>query len=193
MEGIGPTLPDLPISSREHTKIVQYKSQGNEAYKNGDFALADTHYTTALRTLHNQFGELAGYAHPLLTSLHLNRAQARLKTGFYEGCIEDSSFVVDQSASIPSMPAADLIKGLTKRAGAREGLEKFSDALVDYRKLQQMNAQGAGAGISRCLKALNPPLPKESAPKQQQEMLFDPFSGAGEADESSSRYLVTPL
>jgi tetratricopeptide (TPR) repeat protein len=166
-----PGLPPLPVSHRQTTQIKEYKNLGNAAYKTGDFSTSETYYTTALQTLQNEFSDsLSFYSHNLVVSLYLNRAQVRLKTGDYKGCITDSSYVIQQALSDIDITSEEVKKALSKRSEASEGLEKYSEALADHRRLQQLGAEKASAGISRCLKALETPV------EMQQPIDFDPFA-----------------
>jgi tetratricopeptide (TPR) repeat protein len=167
-------LEPLPISNRQKTQIMAHKTLGNAAYKTGDFGEAETHYTTAIQTLRNEFSDnLAIYSHGMVISLYLNRAQTRLKTGDYRGCIDDATYIINQAVVDSSITQELIKKGLSKRAEAMEGLEKYVDALADHRRLQSMGWEYSGAGISRCLKALEAPIKRET------NVDFDPF-GAGD-------------
>lgn len=178
------------------------KAKGNEHFKLGRFAEAETAYTTSISRL--PAGHLA------LVALYNNRATARLKLGEWSGAVEDCSAVLDiiGAAYHPSkeepLPAgvqdcADVklaegcIKAYTKRAQAREMGEKYKEALEDWEKVVALSAdqaygaiQGSGAGalggVRRAKKMLNP----SSAPTQAGSMSQAASSGPTRSTPSTA-------
>lgn len=136
------------------------RQEGTAAFKRGDYALATTHYSTALSALPP--------AHPLAIILLTNRALAYLKTG------DPKSSVADAKSAIaligPSQGALEQIdlgdegrkemkpfwaKAMTRQAEALEQLERWSEAASVWKSCIEAGAGGAVsiAGRDRCEKA----------------------------------------
>lgn len=95
-------------------EAVEYKEQGNAAFKNGEWEPAIDAYTKAIK---------CGQKHKQLATFYKNRAAAYLKLEKYEQAIKDC----DKSLELePNEP-----KALYRRAQAAEQLGKFEDAYRD--------------------------------------------------------------
>nr|XP_019014133.1 uncharacterized protein I206_00215 [Kwoniella pini CBS 10737]OCF52914.1 hypothetical protein I206_00215 [Kwoniella pini CBS 10737] len=168
-----PTTPSMPISrspvpvkplpSRQLVsatphqieKSSSFKVKGNDHFKLGRFAEAESSYTTAITQLP------AG--HLFLIPLYNNRAAARLKLGDSAPAVEDCTLVIDligptyhpsKEAALPVEVTKDvklydgLVKAFSKRAQAWEMGEKWKKALEDWEKLLGMDLIPLGSGAS---------------------------------------------
>ncbi|WWC97469.1 hypothetical protein V866_004349 [Kwoniella sp. B9012] len=156
-------VPAKPLPSRtlvsatsgQLEKSASYKAKGNEHFKLGRFAEAESSYTTAISQLPE--------GHLFLVPLHNNRAAARLKLGDSSPAVEDCSLVIEligpsyhpsKEGPLPPDIAKEvklfdgLVKALSKRAQAWEMGEKWKNALEDWEKLIGMDLSILGAGAS---------------------------------------------
>ncbi|XP_007933021.1 sperm-associated antigen 1 [Orycteropus afer afer] len=120
------------------------KSQGNELFKNGQFAEAALKYSAAIAQL-----ELAGSeSADDLSILYSNRAACWLKGGNCSGCIQDCNRALELH------PFS--IKPLLRRAMAYETLEQYRKAYVDYKTVLQIDCgiQIANDSINRITRLL---------------------------------------
>ncbi|XP_057591168.1 sperm-associated antigen 1 isoform X1 [Hippopotamus amphibius kiboko] len=120
------------------------KSQGNELFKNGQFAEAALKYSAAIAQL-----EPAGSGSADdLSILYSNRAACYLKDGNCSGCIQDCNRALELH------PFS--IKPLLRRATAYETLEQYQKAYVDYKTVLQIDCgiQIANDSINRITKIL---------------------------------------
>ncbi|KAJ3163591.1 hypothetical protein HDU86_000174 [Geranomyces michiganensis] len=138
-----PPPPAVTATPAELATSTGHKDAGNAHFKNGQFGDADASYTLAIAALPSR--------HLQLAALYNNRAAARLKTGHYREAAEDCGVV-------QSMDPRD-VKSLLRRATAYEAMEKWADALEDYRKVMGIDpsVKTASDGLGRCQKALRPP------------------------------------
>ncbi|XP_036686649.1 sperm-associated antigen 1 [Balaenoptera musculus] len=120
------------------------KSQGNELFKNGQFAEAALRYSAAIAQL-----EPAGSGSADdLSILYSNRAACYLKDGNCSGCIQDCNRALELH------PFS--IKPLLRRAMAYETLEQYQKAYVDYKTVLQIDCgiQIANDSVNRITKIL---------------------------------------
>ena len=146
----------------------KHKARGNEHFKLGRFAEADSAYTAAVAALPD--------GHLFLVPIYNNRAATRLKMGDSTASLADCSAVIDligpsyhpaKEAPLPSDMSSEvklgdaLVKAIIKRAQAAEMGEKWSAALEDWERLVGMDAALLGGsalatrnlaseGIKRC-------------------------------------------
>lgn len=154
------------------------RHEGTSAFKRGDYALATTHYTTALSALPPK--------HPLTIIILTNRALSHLKIG------EPKSTIADTKSALtligPSQGMLETIdlgdegykdlrefwtKAMIRQAEALEQLERWSDAATLWKTCVEAGVGGtvSRAGRNRCEKAAVGPststqAPKTSAPKK---------------------------
>ena len=165
-----PTAPSAALAAANASK-----TKGNDHFKLGRFAEAETAYTASISRLPP--------GHLVLIALYNNRATARLKLGEWSGAVDDCSAALEiigqgyhPSKEDPLPPtgadtadvklAEGMVKAYTKRAQAREMGEKWKEALEDWEKVVALCADGAfqaghgskGAleGVRRARKMLNP-------------------------------------
>ncbi|XP_068093829.1 sperm-associated antigen 1 [Hyperolius riggenbachi] len=132
-----PSPASLPPAAR-------LKAQGNQLFKNGQFAEAALRYTEAIENLRNTGDEDAEE----LGVLYSNRAACHLKDGNSSQCIEDCN------KALELQPFS--IKPLLRRAMAFESLERYRQAYVDYKVALQIDSgmQLANDSINRITKTL---------------------------------------
>ncbi|XP_032982627.1 sperm-associated antigen 1 isoform X1 [Rhinolophus ferrumequinum] len=130
--------PRVPVSP------AGLKSQGNELFKNGQFAEAALKYSAAIAQL-----EPAGSGSADdLSILYSNRAACYLKEGNCSGCIQDCNRALELH------PFS--VKPLLRRAMAYETLEQYQKAYVDYKTVLQIDCgiQIAKDSINRITRIL---------------------------------------
>ncbi|KAK6904801.1 hypothetical protein I203_105619 [Kwoniella mangroviensis CBS 8507] len=150
-----PSRTLVSATSSQLEKSANYKAKGNEHFKLGRFAEAESSYTSAISQLPE--------GHLFLVPLHNNRAAARLKLGDSSPAVEDCSLVIEligpnyhpsKEGPLPPDAAKEvklfdgLVKALSKRAQAWEMGEKWKNALEDWEKLICMDLSILGAGAS---------------------------------------------
>nr|XP_019048293.1 hypothetical protein I302_02063 [Kwoniella bestiolae CBS 10118]OCF27223.1 hypothetical protein I302_02063 [Kwoniella bestiolae CBS 10118] len=150
-----PSRTLVSATSSQLEKSATYKAKGNEHFKLGRFAEAESSYTTAISQLPE--------GHLFLIPLHNNRAAARLKLGHSSPAVEDCTMVIDligptyhptKEAPLPPEIAKEvklfdgLVKALSKRAQAWEMGEKWKNALEDWEKILGMDLSVLGVGAS---------------------------------------------
>ncbi|XP_048657878.1 sperm-associated antigen 1 [Marmota marmota marmota] len=120
------------------------KSQGNELFKNGQFAEAARRYSVAIAQLEPAGSESADD----LSILYSNRAACYLKEGNCSGCIQDCNRALELH------PFS--MKPLLRRAMAYETLEQYGKAYVDYKTVLQIDCgiQLANDSINRITRIL---------------------------------------
>lgn len=103
-------------------EAIEYKEQGNAAFKNSDWSGAIEAYTKAIK---------CGSNHKQLATFYRNRAAAYLKLEKYECAVRDC----DKSLELePNEP-----KSLYRRAQAKEHLEKYEEAYRDAVNVYNMD------------------------------------------------------
>ena len=153
------------------------KARGNDHFKLGRFAEAESAYTAAIAALPE--------GHLFLVPIYNNRAATRIKLGESSAAVEDCTTVItligptyhpSKEAPLPSDHAEiklgdALVKAMTKRAQAWEMGEKWSKALEDWERVLGFDPALMGSavsstrtlasdGINRARKMLEPPKPK---------------------------------
>ncbi|WWD22767.1 hypothetical protein CI109_107260 [Kwoniella shandongensis] len=123
-----------------------HKAKGNEHFKLGRFAEADSAYTSAISALPE--------GHLFLVPLHNNRAAARLKLGDSAPAAADCTVAINligptyhpsKEAPLPGEVASEvklgdgLVKAMIKRAQAWEMGEKWKNAVEDWERLMSMD------------------------------------------------------
>ncbi|XP_077023468.1 sperm-associated antigen 1 [Tamandua tetradactyla] len=119
-----PACTPAPVAPRAPAGL---KSQGNELFKNGQFAEAALKYSAAIDQLEPAGSESADD----LSILYSNRAACYLKEGNCSGCIQDC----DRALELQPFS----IKPLLRRAMAYETLEQYRKAYVDYKTVLQID------------------------------------------------------
>ncbi|XP_026987310.1 sperm-associated antigen 1 isoform X3 [Sagmatias obliquidens] len=139
----GPGAPPAPAPAAP-LGPAGLKSQGNELFKNGQFAEAALRYSAVIAQL-----EPAGSGNADdLSILYSNRAACYLKDGNCSGCIQDCN------RALELRPFS--IKPLLRRAMAYEALEQYQKAYVDYKTVLQIDCgiQIANDSVNRITKIL---------------------------------------
>ncbi|KAI8920300.1 hypothetical protein DFJ77DRAFT_452116 [Powellomyces hirtus] len=175
-------VPTVTATPSQLAESNAHKENGNAHFKNGQFGDAEESYTLSINALPPK--------HLLLIPLYNNRAAARLKTGHYREAADDCTRVHE-------MDEKDL-KSLLRRATAWEAMEKWENAVEDYRKVMGIDpsVKAASVGLGRCQKALRPTPPQptpaataatSSAPNvaSQFAAFEDPFGTASGSMEPS--------
>ncbi|KAL7420261.1 auxilin-like clathrin-binding protein required for normal clathrin function [Cryptotrichosporon argae] len=179
------TSPAPPLITRQLVSAtpaqisasVSHQAKGNDHFKLGRFAEAESAYSSAISSLPER--------HLLLVPLHNNRAAARLKLGDSGPAAADCSTVLDlvgplyhpsKEAPLPAefadVKLADaLAKALVKRAQAYEMGEKWKDALADWERVLGLDAAFgsshkalAADGVRRAKRAIEGDAPAQSRP-----------------------------
>ncbi|WRT63308.1 uncharacterized protein IL334_000213 [Kwoniella shivajii] len=157
-----PSRQLVPATNQQLQTSASHKAKGNEYFRLGQFAEAESSYTSAISSLPE------GNLH--LIPLYNNRAAARLKLGDSAPAAADCTIVIDligptyhPSKEIPLPPeifkevklADGLVKAMTKRAQAWEMGEKWKNAVDDWEKIMglDMNMLSSGASTTRTLAA----------------------------------------
>ncbi|XP_024612340.1 sperm-associated antigen 1 [Neophocaena asiaeorientalis asiaeorientalis] len=137
----GPGAPPAPAAPVGPAGL---KSQGNELFKNGQFAEAALRYSAVIAQLEPTG---SGNADDL-SILYSNRAACYLKDGNCSGCIQDCN------RALELRPFS--IKPLLRRAMAYETLEQYQKAYVDYKTVLQIDCgiQIANDSVNRITKIL---------------------------------------
>ncbi|KAH8092472.1 hypothetical protein BXZ70DRAFT_951043 [Cristinia sonorae] len=160
-----PLIQRKTISATPSAMAVsaKHKATGSEKFKLGQYAEAETSYSTAISALPD--------SHLLLVPLYNNRALTRIKTGDHSGAIEDCTTVItligasyhpareakvtkeDEGASVDL--ADGLVKAYRRRAEAYEGKEKWDAARQDWELIAGAEWAGkvrseAVRGAGRC-------------------------------------------
>ncbi|WVR03169.1 hypothetical protein IAU60_000160 [Kwoniella sp. DSM 27419] len=152
----------VPADSQQLQAAAKHKLMGNEHFKLGRFAEADSAYSTAISSLPE--------GHLFLVPLHNNRAAARLKLGDSAPAASDCTVVIDligpsyhpsKEAPLPAEIASEvkladgLVKAMTKRAQAWEMGEKWKNAVDDWVRVMGMDLSmlGSGAASTKSLAA----------------------------------------
>ncbi|MFT7816212.1 sperm-associated antigen 1 [Arapaima gigas] len=124
--------------------LAQLKKEGNQLFKNGQFADALEKYSEAIAGCAD-----AGIDSPEdLSILYSNRAACYLKDGNSTDCIQDCT------KALELQPFS--LKPLLRRAIAYESLERYRKAYVDYKTVLQIDVsvQAAHDSIHRITKLL---------------------------------------
>lgn len=188
------SIPQVSPSALHNS--TSHRLEGTSAFKRGDYALATTHYTSALSALPP--------THPMTIVLLANRALAHLKTGDPKSSIADSQSAV--SIIGPSRGALETIdlggtegpkemkifwgKAMTRQAEALEQLERWSDAAVVWKSCVEAGFGGgtSTAGRDRCEKAAAGPLlqpSRVSKPTLPKKRATNPVQKLSALDELS--------
>ncbi|WWC85420.1 uncharacterized protein L201_000283 [Kwoniella dendrophila CBS 6074] len=137
-----PTRQLVSATPQQIEKSAGHKAKGNEHFKLGRFAEAESSYTNAISQLPE--------GHLFLIPLYNNRASARIKLGDSSPATEDCSLVIgligpsyhpSKEGPLPAEISKEvrlfdgLIKALSKRAQAWEMSEKWKNALEDWEKI----------------------------------------------------------
>ncbi|OCF43119.1 hypothetical protein I317_03088 [Kwoniella heveanensis CBS 569] len=165
-----PVTPAAPLPARQLVSATPqqlsssaaHKAKGNEHFKLGRFAEAESSYSSAISSLPE--------GHLFLVPLHNNRAAARLKLGDSGPAASDCTVVIDligpsyhpsKEAPLPADVASEvklangLIKAMTKRAQAWEMGEKWKNAVEDWERVMgfDLSMLGTNAGPTKNLAA----------------------------------------
>lgn len=117
-------------------EAVEYKEQGNAAFKNGEWLAAKDAYTKAIK---------CGDQHKQLATFYKNRAAAYLKLEKYEQALKDC----DKSLELePNEP-----KALYRRAQAKENLGRYEEAYRDA--IMVWNADQSDKSLKQYLERLH--------------------------------------
>jgi tetratricopeptide (TPR) repeat protein len=129
------------IADSFHAEADEFRNQGNELFKQGQFGDAEEKYTKGISILPKNHSQLI----PLLN----NRAACRLKNGDYRGSIQDCDFIINLQNDV---------KALLRRAMAYEALEDWANARDNYKRIMAIDptVKGCSLGLSRCISALTP-------------------------------------
>ena len=143
-----PPAPTMPVASGSVlSTAAQHKTKANESFKLGAYPVAITSYGSALDSL--PAGHMARI--PLLT----NRALASIRIGEWKSALGDCETVIAMIRPNSSGPVYlgsvagggtniegdtlylgdALLKGLSRRAAAREMGEKWAEALADWEEV----------------------------------------------------------
>ncbi len=168
-----PQARHIPFISPSALRIsTTNRREGSSAFKRGDYALATTHYSTALSALPP--------THPHAIILFTNRALAHLKTGDPKSSIADAKSALDLIGPLQgALEQIDLgeegskemkifwAKAMARQAEALEQLERWSDAASAWRSCIEAGAGDAVsiAGRNRCEKAAAGPSQATQVPK----------------------------
>ncbi|KAE8599281.1 hypothetical protein XENTR_v10017126 [Xenopus tropicalis] len=137
-------IKEVKPSSEPLPTAARLKSEGNQLFKNGQFAEAALKYSEAIENVKNTRSENAEE----LAILHSNRAACHLKDGNSRECIEDCN------RALELQPFS--VKPLLRRAMANESLERYRPAYVDYKTVLQIDSsmQVAHDSINRITRTL---------------------------------------
>ncbi|KAK9455526.1 hypothetical protein V1511DRAFT_497995 [Dipodascopsis uninucleata] len=172
-----PVREQINIPSIQMDDISDMRAQGTEAFKRGDFTLANKWYTDTLSAIPRE--------HVLRSVILSNRSMCFLKLGNPKDALSDAneglkiigpSKGVEEEAE-PGKPLINIwIKLLQRKSEALEQLEKFKDARDSWDLLVRSGRGGKVAldGRRRCDNVINPTSkeatniirePKPSAPR----------------------------
>ncbi|EON63047.1 hypothetical protein W97_02274 [Coniosporium apollinis CBS 100218] len=162
-----------PISPSALSQATRHRLAGTAAFKRGDYAAAQSSYTTALSSLPT--------GHPIAIILLCNRALCHLKTGDPKACVADAEAALGVIGSGRGEGETIALggeegerdmrdfhgKALMRKAEALEAMEKWGDAASAWREAVEAGVGGAVAiqGRDRCEKAMAPkPAPAAARP-----------------------------
>jgi hypothetical protein len=133
--------PIVSATPQQIAESEKLKAEGNEFFKQGQYAAAEEKYTKAIDNLPKN--------HELQLTIYNNRAACRLKNGDSRGAVSDCNMILDVQQDV---------KALLRRANAYEMQEKWEAARDDYRVIMGIdpNVKGVSLGLSRCTNALAP-------------------------------------
>eukprot|EP00040_Diaphanoeca_grandis_P023511 m.128065 g.128065 ORF g.128065 m.128065 type:complete len:255 (-) comp29311_c0_seq2:2222-2986(-) len=112
-------VEDEEVTKERVAKALELKLKGNTCFKEGDFAEALSLYTDAI--------EACPAKHPNQAPLYANRAACSQKMDDHEACVEDCTAALEIQPDYP--------KVIFRRAISEDKLEKFEDALEDYKQV----------------------------------------------------------
>lgn len=142
-------------------EMESHKSKGTESFKLGQFGDAEQSYSLAIQALPQN--------HQLLIPLYSNRALSRLKNGDHKGAKDDATQAIEMIGQDYLRSAEDIgpggegvlfsdmyTKATVRRAQAWEGMEKYEDALKDYKIAMNVNPgdKTISAAMLRCQRAI---------------------------------------
>ncbi|KAF8425683.1 UBA/TS-N domain-containing protein [Tirmania nivea] len=201
-----PKRAPVPISPSDLSRSNKSRQKGTEAFKLGDYALALTHYTSALTPLPDN--------HTLRIVVLCNRALCNLKVGDAKACLidcEEALTIIGEArgeGEVLEIDAGDQkeIVGFWEKAVARkaegfEALEKWSEAGRAWGSLVEAGKGGSNAlkGRSRCENAVRPetapppPPLKQAAPAAKRPPPPPPPKPTATTQQSQSQAAVQNL
>lgn len=170
-----PKRVPVAISPSDLSRSNQSRQKGTEAFKLGDYALALTHYTSALTPLPNN--------HTLRIVVLCNRALCNLKVGDAKACLadcEEALIIIGEARGegevleVDGGESKEIVgfweKAMARKAEGFEVLEKWDEAGRAWGSLVEAGKGGPNAlkGRSRCENALRskaaPPSPVKRPP-----------------------------
>ncbi|TGZ83036.1 hypothetical protein EX30DRAFT_316971 [Ascodesmis nigricans] len=157
-------VPQIPPSSLTTSNTARRK--GTEAFKLGDYALAQQHYSNSISPI--------PATHPLRIILLTNRSLSHIKLGDPRSALSDITEIlnligplkgVDETITLDGSekPMPDYwSKAIIRKAECLEQLEKWVDAKTAWEEALSAGVGGAqaNAGKRRCENAINPPKPQ---------------------------------
>ncbi|KAL9251461.1 Tetratricopeptide repeat protein 1-like protein, partial [Drosera capensis] len=154
-KGFEDALSESQLQLRAMDRANDAKTDGNLLFKNAQYEDALLKYEHAL-----QLTPEIPPSNELRAMCHANRGICYLKLGKYEETIKECT------KAIELCPA--YIKALLRRADAYERLERFEDAIGDYKKILQLEPSNneARSNILRL-----EPKAREKAEKMKEEMI----------------------
>lgn len=112
------------------TRVEEYKTDGNNAFKKHDFTGAIKYYTKAIAADHSAGGSFSSV-------LYSNRAFCHLKLGHFEECL------IDCNDSLRFDPGNQ--KTLYRRMCANHELNNETQVQQDYQAILRLNPEHAAA------------------------------------------------
>jgi len=109
---------------RLHKESEVFKQHGNDLFKSEQFKESAIAYTKALRTCPLSFGDDRAI-------FYSNRAAAKMKLELNESAIEDCTKALELNERY--------LKALYRRAQLYEATDKLDEALVDYKKILEID------------------------------------------------------
>ncbi|CAH2062382.1 unnamed protein product, partial [Iphiclides podalirius] len=134
-------------------KAEELKTEGNEAFKIGEYERSMEKYTEGLRICPLQFPQQRSV-------LYCNRSAAKMKLEKYKRAIKDCSKAIELDDKY--------VKAYYRRAQSYEATEKLDECLADFKKILELDPthKEAQAAVIRL-----PPLIEEKNEKLKKEML----------------------
>jgi hypothetical protein len=163
-----------PISQNILSQSAAHRQKGSEAFKRGDYAEAESAYSSALAQI--------PHSHPIAVIILCNRALTHIKVGNPKAAVSDAETALstigpsrgqDEKIQMGGMePDKDMKefygKALMRKAEALEHMEKWSDAGKVWKEAIEAGVGGAVSqqGRTRCERALGKGKQAQSAPKK---------------------------
>lgn len=141
-------------------KADQLKTEGNELFKNGDFAKSADIYTAALRICPVEYSAERSI-------LYANRAAAKTKLNFKPSAIDDCTKAIEHNPKYLKA-LLSIIESTSRRATLYEEADKLDESLEDFKKILELDPANVEA---KAAQTRLPPKIQERNERLKEEMM----------------------